>query len=611
MGRPEDIPGFTNKGYLGGGPNGEVYSGTFKGKPAAAKLFHFPIVGGDFESIKPQKNFNVPFHTDVGHKSPYQVTPLRRESLGAYFEKNPPHILVVDWLRQAADALNALAVQQRIHGRVKPANLLVGDDTQIYLADFGQTPGTGDGRITLDDIWYVPPERASGGPPSGAWDVYSLGATFYHLLAGVPPRADESVREALKKSKRDEARLRLYQQYLEQAQLEAPDRIKPGIDGKLAELIEDCLAADPQERPSISQVQERARAIPDQPKPRPKPPPPKIQAEQKKAKAQARASRKFVLKKEAVMGLAAVALVAILGLGFWSVRRGYKARAQDYLAQGQRLFEQEKEGAVLYFAQAAYWDPHSREIREAAARCFQERPRLAFYERVEGPVTKTGATQGRSVTVGSDHATVREGSKSVRLLAGAFASAKLGPRGRYVVTVGKDGTTTVWDADGAGYRTLPGPADKVVFAPQGEQVVILQGDRAQAYDCSSGEALGHGVRGIEDLGFGEAGEVVFKDRSGQHYRGPAQNFLDSSPWPPDLDQPTELLKIEAQLYSQGFLDGLTGRVQPFKEPDLAALRSKWEQEAAGHTAECGQKKANLYLRYRAPTAVATPKKATP
>ncbi|MDO9096410.1 MAG: serine/threonine-protein kinase [Rubrivivax sp.] len=84
-----------------------------------------------------------------------------------------------------------------IHRDLKPGNILVGDDGQVRLLDFGiaklldgdrasETALTlAAGRVlTLD---YASPEQVRGEPLSTASDVYSLGVVAYELLAGVRP----------------------------------------------------------------------------------------------------------------------------------------------------------------------------------------------------------------------------------------------------------------------------------------------------------------------------------------------------------------------------------------------------------------------------------------
>ena len=76
-----------------------------------------------------------------------------------------------------------------IHCDVKPSNVLVRNDGQVKLADFGIATPTGlthDGTV-FGSIHYMSPERLVGGAPSPACDVYALGVTLYEMITGRRP----------------------------------------------------------------------------------------------------------------------------------------------------------------------------------------------------------------------------------------------------------------------------------------------------------------------------------------------------------------------------------------------------------------------------------------
>ena len=99
----------------------------------------------------------------------------------------------LDVMRQTAAALQAAHECGILHRDIKPSNILFTARGRVKVADFGLAKHEGvDVSVTvtgqaLGTPLYMPPEAARGEKFDARSDLYSLGATFYHALAGRPP----------------------------------------------------------------------------------------------------------------------------------------------------------------------------------------------------------------------------------------------------------------------------------------------------------------------------------------------------------------------------------------------------------------------------------------
>jgi len=114
--------------------------------------------------------------------------------------------LAVAILRQAAAALQKAAEQGIVHRDIKPENILLAYGNEVKVADFGLARLLDDGGatqltqagFTLGTPLYMSPEQVEGKPLDTRSDIYSLGVTCYHMLAGQPPfRGDTALSVAV------------------------------------------------------------------------------------------------------------------------------------------------------------------------------------------------------------------------------------------------------------------------------------------------------------------------------------------------------------------------------------------------------------------------------
>ena len=148
---------------------------------------------------------------------------------------------------QAAEALAyAHAMLGVVHCDLKPENILLSRDDQVKLADFALAKS----RVAQGDIdrlftngrvagspSYVAPEQVQGGRAAcdHRSDIYSLGATLYHAVAGRTPFNDPDPVQLMVKR-------------LSEAPI-PPHLVNPKVERRVSQLIMSMMARDPQNRP--------------------------------------------------------------------------------------------------------------------------------------------------------------------------------------------------------------------------------------------------------------------------------------------------------------------------------------------------------------------------
>ena len=197
---------------------------------------------------------------------------------------------------QLARGLAAIHAKGIVHRDIKPDNVLVSREGRAKIADLGLAKHlndaeavrlTGTGMVVGTPLYVSPEGIRDPKTISGASDIYSLGATLYHLLSGRPPFAGKTAYEVMRGHLEEKFR---------------PLReLRPALTPQLALLVERCLAKQPDRRPTPRELSEQleGRGVTD---------------------------RRQLLVRSVAVSVAALALTA--GAGWWWLRHGPSGAAE-------------------------------------------------------------------------------------------------------------------------------------------------------------------------------------------------------------------------------------------------------------------------------------------
>ncbi|MEE3917334.1 bifunctional protein-serine/threonine kinase/phosphatase [Pseudomonas viridiflava] len=123
----------------------------------------------------------------------YAMREYSGRTLAHLFSMTGP-LPLAQWQDLATRLLRATGLLHRrniIHRDIKPENLLLGDDGELRLLDFGLAFCPGLSAANTDDLpgtpSYIAPEAFSGAEPDPQQDLYAVGVTLYYLLTGQYP----------------------------------------------------------------------------------------------------------------------------------------------------------------------------------------------------------------------------------------------------------------------------------------------------------------------------------------------------------------------------------------------------------------------------------------
>lgn len=151
--------------------------------------------------------------------------------------------------RGIAEGLAAIHQLGIIHRDIKPDNILIDPMGMPKISDLGlarmvdeaDAHGLTATGMVLGTPTYISPEAIRDSSSADAKsDIYSLGVTLYHLLAGRPPFAGHTISDLM--------RAHLAGEYTPLRQ------VVPQADAQFCKLIENCLSLDPKKRPTASEL---------------------------------------------------------------------------------------------------------------------------------------------------------------------------------------------------------------------------------------------------------------------------------------------------------------------------------------------------------------------
>ncbi len=209
------------RGLIGTGGMGEVYLGrdTLLDRPVAIKVMRRDVLASPTSLRRFQReaqglaSVNCPNVTHVyalalDATPPYLVMELvDGPSLKQVLSErcNLPLVEALDVALQTVNGLETVYGNGLIHRDVNPKNLLLAPSGTVKITDFGlvkmelATSSLSSTAAVVGTPLYISPEQAQGAEVDFRTDLYSLGVTLFHVLAGRPPFSGRTVAEILTK----------------------------------------------------------------------------------------------------------------------------------------------------------------------------------------------------------------------------------------------------------------------------------------------------------------------------------------------------------------------------------------------------------------------------
>ncbi|MEZ6042021.1 MAG: protein kinase [Planctomycetaceae bacterium] len=259
---PAEIEGYTVVRRLGTGAYGTVWLAREDrtGRMVAIKYYphrrglNWSMLHREVEKLAAvYTSRNIVRLLDVGWTAepPYFVMEfVENGSLGSYLAAGPLSVdEAVRITREVCSALIDAHGAGVLHCDLKPDNVLLDGQLHARICDFGQARMSHEQSPALGTLYYMAPEQADmQALPDSRWDVYAVGAMMYHMITGQPPFRSDVMQKQLEAAESLSDRLEIYRSAIQTSPVPSLHRSVRGVDSRLADIIDECLAVEPQKR---------------------------------------------------------------------------------------------------------------------------------------------------------------------------------------------------------------------------------------------------------------------------------------------------------------------------------------------------------------------------
>jgi beta-lactam-binding protein with PASTA domain/serine/threonine protein kinase len=187
---------------------------------------------------------------------PYLILELCESSVHDHLQSADARFEPIEACRvgaQVADAVSDAHNNGVVHRDIKPGNILKSQTGRYMITDFGISTVTGATSGQTNSVGftagYVAPETLSGEVASTPADIYALGATMFHMMAGKPAFVDTDQHSNL---------LALAQRVINDP---VPDLRPDGVPDEVCRIVEGAMAKRPQDRPTAAQLRDQLTAV--------------------------------------------------------------------------------------------------------------------------------------------------------------------------------------------------------------------------------------------------------------------------------------------------------------------------------------------------------------